>query len=533
MRCVLLFCAATLLAQNETPGREFRIALAGDSTVAEQNGWGPGLRAAFGAGVEVKNLALNGRSSKSFRAEGAWLPIAELHARLVLVQFGHNDCAGKGPDRETNPKTTYRENMLRYVDEVRATGATPVLVTSIVRRNFDSTGKIMADCLVPFVREIRKIAAERKIPLIDMYELTRRQAEQLGPKASLELGPPLPADGTPDTTHLGLRGQREIGRLVAQELVRIEPALKPLLREDAPAPIHYVVAQDGSGDSKTIQYAVDHAPPTLPGQRLIIEIRPGIYRERLSVPKDRARVTFRGSDAKTTVIVYEMAAFTVAGTFHSATVNVQGDEFEAERITFQNTFKADSRPGGQAVALHIYSDRAVFRECRFLGWQDTLYAAWGRQYYKDCYIEGHVDFIFGNATAVFENCEIKSLGAGYIAAHSRTVADAPTGYVFLNCRLTGENTGKGVFLGRPWRPYSRVVYINCEMGDHIRPEGWDHWGSAANEKTAYFGEFGSSGPGGKMDGRVPWSHQLTPKEVEAYQPAEFLGGGDLWRPGAR
>lgn len=533
MRLLLLFCAAVLSAQTQTPGHDIRIALAGDSTVAEQNGWGPGLRAAFGSGVEVVNLARNGRSSKSFRAEGAWLPVADLHARLVLIQFGHNDCPGKGPDRETDPKTTYRENLLRYVDEARASGATPVLVTSIVRRNFDDQGRCKTDCLAPFVEEVRRLAAEKNIALIDMYELTRRQADQLGPKGSLELGPPIGANGKPDTTHLGPRGQRILGRMVAEELVRIEPALKPLLRDDAPAPIHYVVAQDGSGDSKTIQYAIDHAPQPKPGQRLIIDIRPGVYRERLSLPKDRARVTFRGSDAKTTVIVYEMAAFTVGGTFLSSTVNVQGDEFEAERITFQNTFKADQRPGGQAVALHIYSDRAVFRQCRFLGWQDTLYAAWGRQYYKDCYIEGHVDFIFGNATAVFENCEIHSLGQGYIAAESRTVADAPTGYVFLNCRLTGENTGRGVFLGRPWRPYSRVVYLNCEMGDHIRAEGWDNWGNAANEKTAYFAEFGSTGPGSKLASRVVWSHQLTEKEAQAYYPSVFLRGADLWDPTAR
>ncbi len=205
---------------------------------------------------------------------------------------------------------------------------------------------------------------------------------------------------------------------------------------------------------------------------------------------------------------------------------MQGSDFEAANITFENTHG----PGTQAVALMIHSDRAVFEKCRFLGWQDTLYAASGRQYYRDCFIEGHVDFIFGNAAAVFENCEIHSRGQGYITAQSRVTPDADTGFVFIHCKITGENTAKGVFLGRPWRPYARVVYIDCWLGEHIRPEGWNNWGKASNEKTAWFGEYNCTGPGAKQDQRVAWAHKLTKKEAARFEPDVFLAGHDRWRP---
>jgi pectinesterase len=291
--------------------------------------------------------------------------------------------------------------------------------------------------------------------------------------------------------------------------------------------IAVTVAQDGSGDFKTIQMAIDHAPAYNAQQRLVINIKPGIYHERVKVPQDRPRVTFLGVDAKTTIITYGMGAKDAGGTFFSSSVEVDGSEFQARNITFENSYGT----GTQAVAISLHSDKAVFQDCHFLGWQDTLYAATGRQYYRDCYIEGHVDFIFGNAAAVFEHCEIHSKGAGYISAVSRTSADQPTGFVFLDCKLTGENTGQGVFLGRPWRPYARVIYIKCQMDAHIRPEGWDNWNNTpANEKTAWFGEFDCTGPGAAHDKRVTWSHQLTAKEAAEFYPKVFLKGSDNWDP---
>jgi pectinesterase len=303
--------------------------------------------------------------------------------------------------------------------------------------------------------------------------------------------------------------------------------------QPAAAPIRVVVAADGTGDFKTIQRAVDHAldraPILGPTQRLIVEIRPGTYRERVRVPPDRPRVTFLGQDAASTAITYNMSAAAAGGTFFSAAIDVSGAEFEAANITFENSFGV----GSQAVAISVHSDRAVFRNCRFLGWQDTLYAASGRQYYKDCSIEGHVDFIFGNSATVFDHCEIRSRGAGYIAAVSRTTPDMPTGLVFRECKLTGENTGKGVFLGRPWRPYARVVFLDCWMGDHIRPEGWDNWGNPGNEKTAWFGERGSAGPGAEAAKRVSWARPLSAAEAAAFAPEIFLRGADGWNPANR
>jgi pectinesterase len=144
-----------------------------------------------------------------------------------------------------------------------------------------------------------------------------------------------------------------------------------------------------------------------------------------------------------------------------------------------------------------------------------------------------VDFIFGNAAAVFDRCEIHSRGPGYIAAVSRTTPDMPTGFVFRECKLTGENTGKGVFLGRPWRAYARAVFLGCWMGDHIRPEGWDNWGNADNEKTAWFGERGSTGPGAEAAKRVSWAHSLSEAEASPFATDVFLRGADGWNPAGR
>jgi pectinesterase len=227
------------------------------------------------------------------------------------------------------------------------------------------------------------------------------------------------------------------------------------------------------------------------------------------------------------VITYNAGAKDVGGTFFSSSVDVEAPEFQAANITFENSYGV----GTQAVALMIHSDKAVFEKCRFVGWQDTLYAASGRQYYRDCFIEGHVDFIFGNAAAVFEDCEIHSRGAGYITAQSRLTPDGTTGFVFLKCKIIGENTGRGVYLGRPWRPYSRVVFLKCWLGDHILPEGWSNWAKTENDKTAWYGEYDCTGPGAKQASRVAWAHTLTAAEAGSFEPDKFLRGDDNWQPG--
>lgn len=291
------------------------------------------------------------------------------------------------------------------------------------------------------------------------------------------------------------------------------------------------VSEDGRADFQTIQQAIDHAPEYGDG-RLVIAIQPGTYRERLVVPQDRPRVTLLGlgKDPTETVITYNMSAAAAGGTFLSSTVDVEGAEFEANNLTLENSYGA----GSQAVALTMHSDRAVLRHCRLIGWQDTLYAATGRQYYDDCYIEGAVDFIFGNARAVFHDCEIRSTGAGYVTAQSRTTSDGPYGFVFDHCKLTAAEGVSKVYLGRPWRPYARVIFLNTEMGPQIEPAGWREWhpGETHSLDTSFYAEYDSSGPGGSRSLREPHTRFLTESEAKQFITKVFLGGPDGWDPTA-
>lgn len=217
---LLLLAAVTLSAQPAA-----RIVLVGDSTVNDEGGWGPGFRDTLGPKAEVINLALNGRSSKSFRDEGRWDPALAAKPKYLLLQFGHNDGPGKGPERETDPRTTFRANLARFIDEARAAGAEPILVTSIVRRVFLPDGKVKRDSLVPYVEATRVVAADKKIPLLDLYALTLAQAEQLGPDGCADIDART-ADGKRDTTHLGPRGRQTIGEMAAREFLKIHPELQ-------------------------------------------------------------------------------------------------------------------------------------------------------------------------------------------------------------------------------------------------------------------------------------------------------------------
>jgi lysophospholipase L1-like esterase len=227
---VAKYLALLLLAGLASAQKPVKIVLVGDSTVNDEGGWGEGFRKSFGPPVEVINLAKNGRSSKSFRDEGLWDPALAAKPDVIVIQFGHNDQPGKGADRETDPATTYRANLIRYIDEARSIGATPILVTSIVRRNFDAAGKIKRDPLVDYAAEVRKIASEKNVPLMDMYALTLAQSESLGPEGSKVLGATT-KEGKLDTTHLNAMGRQEIGVIAAREFVRLEPTLKPYLRD--------------------------------------------------------------------------------------------------------------------------------------------------------------------------------------------------------------------------------------------------------------------------------------------------------------
>jgi pectinesterase len=298
----------------------------------------------------------------------------------------------------------------------------------------------------------------------------------------------------------------------------------------------------------TIQNAMDHHPWPGPGGRVYIEIAPGTYHERVIITQNHPNITLigMGKSPEDVVITNSLNARTAGGTFFTETVEVNGAGFEADNITFENT----AGNTGQAVAVADRSDRSIFKHCRFLGHQDTLFADYGRQYYVDSYIEGGVDFIFGNATAVFDHSELHSNGPGFLTAQSRTSPEQTTGYVILNSKVTSGldqaapvsagaqfagarsiASAKGAIgLGRPWRPYSRVVYIHTELPSAVRPAGWNNWGKAANEKTAYYAEFESTGPGANPSARVPWSHQLTAAQSKQYLPAKFLSGKDHWNP---
>lgn len=285
------------------------------------------------------------------------------------------------------------------------------------------------------------------------------------------------------------------------------------------------VAADGSGDTRTVSEAIDKVPV---GNkvRCIIRIAPGTYIEQVRVPANKPYISFIGEDAATTKLTFSISNKEAGSTSAAYAIYIGGHDFYAENITFENSFGK----GSQAVAVLVEADRAVFKTCRFLGWQDTLYAKNGRQYYVDSYIEGHVDYIFGQAAAVFENTHIHSKGDGYIAAPMRFAANDPAGFVFYKCLLTSSNTEKGVYLGRPWRDYGRTVFIDTKMNAAIRPEGWHHW-VPEREKTAFFAERGSTGTGSDNSKRVAWAKQLSETEAKQFTAETFLKGKDGWNPG--
>jgi len=305
------------------------------------------------------------------------------------------------------------------------------------------------------------------------------------------------------------------------------------------------VAADGSGDYKTVQEAVD----ALVADGGLVQIKPGTYREVVRVAKPHVRMKGLTEDASKTVIVYSNNAGGTGGTFHSATVFVTGDDFSAENLTFQNDYSqthGQKQQGSQALAISVRGDRAVFRNVRFLGAQDTLFAAArscesdtgpcvpARQYFRDCYIEGNVDFIFGDSLAVFDHCVIHVIAHEKveITAQSKRYPQQLSGYVFDHCKVTSVAEVGKIFLGRPWRPYATVVFLNSELDEKIDPSGWDEWhaGETHRLETAFYAEYGSTGPGGNAAKRDSHSRQLSDKEAKKYLAASFLAGSDGWDP---
>lgn len=302
-----------------------------------------------------------------------------------------------------------------------------------------------------------------------------------------------------------------------------------------------VVAQDGSGDYYTIQEAVNSIRDYKPEGRQRIWVRNGVYEEKVIIPSYKTNISLIGESCDSVILVWHdhanMRTATgfgsdpvritnpnegrAIGTFQTYTLRVDGPGFECENMTIQNdamtyhnpSWKRDRKNAagvGQAVALHVEADRSIFRNCRILGFQDTVFNgnADSRQMFYRCYIEGTVDFIFGPATCWFEQCQLHALTDGYLTAPS-TPAHHTFGYVFNRCRVTADPAVKGVWLGRPWRNWGSTIFKECELPAVIHPEGWHNWNDPARERTARFAEYRNTGEGARPNQRVRWARPIS------------------------
>ena len=301
------------------------------------------------------------------------------------------------------------------------------------------------------------------------------------------------------------------------------------------------VAADGTGDFYSIQKALDTASPN--GATLLVA--PGTYRETISVTKPNIELRGSNADASKTIIVFDKSAGSSGGTLHSATAEIRGDNFRAENLTFANDWNATHAQvpiGSQALSVLVAADKAIFSNVRFLGNQDTLYAGSRncapdgepcvptRQYFTDCYVEGNVDFIFGDSKAVFDHCEIHSTPhpEGFLTAQARHYPAEDSGFVFNHCILTAAPGVVNVWLGRPWRPDARVIFLNTEMGAHILPAGWREWhpGETHSIETVFYAEYNSTGPGAHPGERDLHTKLLTATEAAQFETKTFLDGWD-------
>lgn len=349
------------------------------------------------------------------------------------------------------------------------------------------------------------------------------------PKNSIEKDTDL--DGIPDfwEDENGLdKTKKDAGlQTLDDRYVNIEVYANSLI----PKTYDFIVAPDGSGDFFKVQDAID-AVPDFRKNRTHIFIKNGVYKEKLILPTSKTNVSLIGQNKEKTIITNDDFAGKKnefgedMGTTGSSTFFIFGDGFNAENLSFQNS----AGKVGQAVAVRISADKVVFDNCKFLGNQDTLYlqGADSRQYYKDCYIEGTVDFIFGASTAFFDHCTINAKSKGYITAAS-TKEHVDYGMVFENCKLISNAEKQSVYLGRPWRNHAKTIWINCYMGDHIKQQGWHNWNKPEAERTTFYAEYNSSGPG--ADGnRVAWSKKLTKTQAMKFTKEEVLKGNDNWNP---
>src|SRR6187401_52600 len=291
-----------------------------------------------------------------------------------------------------------------------------------------------------------------------------------------------------------------------------------------------IVAADGSGNYQMVQSAFNSISEKN-NKPVTVFVKKGIYKEKLFLDSTKKWVTVIGEDKMNTILTYDDHTGKLSpkgdtiNTRTSWSFKIMADNFTAKNITFQNDAGFNA---GQAVAVESDGDKMVFINCRFIGNQDVLFtnSDKSRQYYENCYIEGTTDFIFGSSTVWFEKCHIHSKKNSHVTAAS-TPKEKEFGYIFNECVLTGDTSLHNVSLGIPWRPYAHVVYINCFIGEHIKPEGWSNWNNTDNYKTTRYSEYKNYGPSSDPVKRVEWSKQLTDEEVEKYTIANILNG---WNP---
>lgn len=523
----------SLMAFITPAKKKITIWMVGDSTMADKSskaypetGWGMAFGAFFDESVTIANRAMNGRSTLSFINEKRWNAVMDSvqEGDYVFIEFGHNDEKINKPGTGTTP-AAYGANLVKFVLETRARKANPVLLTPIMRRSFlngnfyDSHGE--------YAPVVRKIADSLKVPLIDLHLKSETLINGMGEEAAKALfnyvdsGHVNYPQGKKDDTHFSPAGAKAMAELAVQGIRETKLELADRLIKK---PYDFVVAQDGSGDFTTVQAAIN-AVPDMRKSGTIIYIKNGVYKEKLTLPESKNLVTLIGQNVDSVILACNDFAGKKnilgepMGTSGSSGFFVWGKDFTAKNITFSNT----AGPVGQAVAVLVGGDKARFINCRFLGFQDTLYTYGvnSRQYYLNCYIEGTVDFIFGASTAVFDSCTLYCKKTGYLTAAS-TPQDKKYGYVFRDCRITGEGSATH-FLGRPWRPYAKTVFLNCEMGKQVIGEGWNNWGKKENEQTTFYAEYQSRGEGAARNKRASWSHQLKTDDVQNYNPAHVFG----------
>ena len=529
----------------------FTIHLMGDSTMAEKDlpkageerGWGMMFQNFLDPeAVKVVNYAQNGRSTKSFIDLGLWDKVysAVKPGDYVFIEFGHNDAKADDPVRYAPAYGAYQENLRTFIDGVREKGGTPVLLSPIARRWFKE-GKLDRNCHTDYPAAMEAVAKEKGVTFIDMTTPTLDWIEGLGDDASKAFF--MISTGKNDNTHLVPAGARKVTEIVCDKIKEQIPEIAEHLQY-----YHFVVSPDGHGDFKTVQEAIDACPDYSHKEITRILVKAGTYKEMVSIPHTKFRLYIKGEGAENTLITYDKYAKALwpgrdiaVGTSGSASVYIHASYITFEDIAFENS-AGEGKEIGQAVAVFTDGDFLFFNRCRFLGNQDTLYT-YGRfgkfggikrNYFKDCYIEGTTDFIFGTSIAYFENCTIHSKKNSYVTAAS-TLQGQKYGYVFKDCKLTAAPGIDKCYLGRPWGAYAKTVFIGCELGKHIVADGWHDWekeGKPNTKKNSFYAEYGNFGPGAEGP-RVKWAHKLKARDLKDYTFEKVMyqsQDGIVWDP---